>query len=129
MSPLHLDLPHAPVSVGFARDQVRSFLLGLWPDPALDDLVDDLRLVVSELVTNAVRHGEPPVTLDVDAVDADGLRRVVVVCRDGGPWDGTAPAPTGGRGLQLVRSLASDVRIEGGATSTVVVAALERAAV
>ena len=98
----------------------------LWPDAAVADLVDDVRLVVSELVTNAVRHGMAPVTLDVDAVDSDGRHRVVVVCRDAGPWDGTAPSPVGGRGLQLVRALATDVRIEGGATSTVVVAALER---
>ena len=126
MSPLHLDLPHAPLSVGYARDQVRSFVAQRWPDAAVADLVDDVRLVVSELVTNAVRHGVPPVTLDVDAVDADGRLRIVVVCRDAGPWDGTAPSPTGGRGLQLVRALSTDVRIEGGATSTVVVAALER---
>ena len=126
MSPLHLDLPHAPLSVGYARDQVRSFVAQRWPDAAVADLADDVRLVVSELVTNAVRHGVPPVTLDVDAVDADGRRRIVVVCRDAGPWDGTAPSPTGGRGLQLVRALSTDVRIEGGATSTVVVAALER---
>jgi anti-sigma regulatory factor (Ser/Thr protein kinase) len=126
VSPLHLDLPHGPPSVGFARDEVRTFVSGLWPDAALADLIDDVRLVVSELVTNAVRHGVPPVTLDVDAVDDDGRRRVVVVCRDAGPWDGTAPSPVGGRGLQLVRALATDVRIEGGATSTVVVAALER---
>lgn len=126
MSPLHLDLPHAPLSVGYARDQVRTFVADLWPDAAVADLVDDVRLVVSELVTNAVRHGMAPVTLDVDAVDSDGRHRVVVVCRDAGPWDGTAPSPVGGRGLQLVRALATDVRIEGGATSTVVVAALER---
>lgn len=126
MSPLHLDLPHAPMSVGYARDEVRSFLSGRWPDSSLAELVDDVRLVVSELVTNAVRHGVPPVSLDVEADDRDGRRRIVVICRDAGPWDGSAPSPTGGRGLQLVRALATDVRIEGGATSTVVVAALER---
>jgi anti-sigma regulatory factor (Ser/Thr protein kinase) len=123
VSTLHLELPHAPVSVGVARDEVRSFLSSVWPDP---ELVDDVRLVVSELVTNAVRHGVPPVTLDVDVVQADGRRRIVVVCRDAGPWDGTPPSPTGGRGLQLVRAIATEVQIEGGATSTVVVAALER---
>lgn len=44
-------------------------------------LLDDATLLVSELVTNAVKHGGPPVVL---AVDCDGTRLHVRV-RDGSP--------------------------------------------
>ena len=127
VSPLHLDLPHAPESVGHARRESSDFLLGSVAGVDLGDLVDDLRLVVSELVTNAVRHGEPPVhlSIDLDLRDGDGVRRVTVVCRDGGPWDGSEPSPHGGRGLTLVEALA-ELHIQGGATSTVVTAHLTR---
>lgn len=46
-------LPAVPTSVRDARSMVRREL-SLW---GADDLIDDCVLVVSELVTNAVRHG------------------------------------------------------------------------
>jgi anti-sigma regulatory factor (Ser/Thr protein kinase) len=70
-----------------------------------DDRCNDLAVVVSELVTNAVRYGGPPITLEVSP--GDGTARVEVS-------DGTATAPTprgrdlfatGGRGLELVMHL------------------------
>jgi anti-sigma regulatory factor (Ser/Thr protein kinase) len=67
-----------------------------------DDRCEDLALAVSELVTNAIRHGGEPVTLTV-RVDRDGVR---VEVTDGSPElrPGEAPAPleTGRRGLRLV---------------------------
>ena len=98
-----------------------------WPTLRdLDDLVDDVRLVTSELVGNAVRHGEPPVTLDVVLDDGDGRHRVVLTCRDGGPWDGSDPSPDSGRGLLIVRALCSRVVIDANDSRTSVVATLER---
>jgi anti-sigma regulatory factor (Ser/Thr protein kinase) len=71
--------------------------LGLRPDQG-----EDLLLVVSEIVTNAVRHGAPPVELEVVA-DAE---QVLVVVADGSPG---RPQPRradrdaeGGRGMALV---------------------------
>jgi anti-sigma regulatory factor (Ser/Thr protein kinase) len=74
----------------------------------LGEVVDDLLVVVSELVTNAVRHGTPPVRLEVLA-DADVVR---VSVGDGDPG---MPRPRaldddaeGGRGMVLVDELASE---------------------
>ncbi|MEZ0446549.1 ATP-binding protein [Cellulomonas sp. ICMP 17802] len=72
-----------------------------------DGRLDLLVLLVSELVTNAVAHADPPVTLRVHVDDertrvevTDGVREVPVV-RD--------PSPTalGGRGVMFVDRLAS----------------------
>ena len=64
-------------------------------------------LLVSELVTNSVLHGGPPVVV---AVDCDGEALQVRV-RDGSP---TLPEPRdagqdaeGGRGLELVANLSA----------------------
>jgi anti-sigma regulatory factor (Ser/Thr protein kinase) len=69
--------------------------------------VEDACLVVSELVTNAVRHAPGPCTLELD-VSPDG-RSLRVTVRDTSrrlprpqPRD---PARIGGHGLHLVRSL------------------------
>jgi anti-sigma regulatory factor (Ser/Thr protein kinase) len=76
-----------------------------------DDLMADVRLLVSELVTNSVRHSGvgPPesVALDV-AVDADTIR---VEVSDGGAGFEPRPRETdrskpGGWGLYLVDRLA-----------------------
>jgi anti-sigma regulatory factor (Ser/Thr protein kinase) len=67
--------------------------------------VEDLVVAVSEVVTNAIRHGRPPVVVRVwPAAD-----RTVVTVTDGGagpkdPFAGLVPAPaasSGGRGLWI----------------------------
>lgn len=127
MTRLRLALPHAPQVVGDARREVGEHVRSAWPDLAdLDDLVDDVRLVTSELVGNAVRHGEPPLRLDVDLVRVDGRHRVVLTCHDGGPWDGTDPSPSGGRGLVIVHALCTSVDIQADEHQTTVAAVLER---
>lgn len=98
-----------------------------WPHlTGLDELVDDVRLVTSEIVANAIRHGEPPLDLDLELVRLDGLHRVVLTCRDGGPWDGTEPSPSGGRGLIIVHALCTRVDIVADERQTTVTATLER---
>jgi anti-sigma regulatory factor (Ser/Thr protein kinase) len=87
-----------------ARAHVRDFLLDL--DSA--DLVADVELVVSELVTNAVLHGTGQVQLRLEMVDG----AVSVGVLDGGR---AQPRPPGrghgaesGRGLALVAGLTRD---------------------
>ncbi len=128
---LHLHLDHGPRSAQTARRAVRAHVLARWPEAADDErllsLLEDAELVTSELVGNAVRHGEPPLVLDVEAGEqVDGPRLVTITCSDAGPWDGSPPNPSSGRGLVIVRALVRDLRIEGDATSTTVVATLAR---
>lgn len=59
-------IDHPAGSVAWARDRVRSFLEGLMPAPAAG-AADTVVLVVSELVTNALRHGGGTCTLDLAA--------------------------------------------------------------
>ncbi len=63
---LWLDVECGPQGPAQARRAVAECATRL----GLDEVVDDLLLLVSELVTNAVRHGAPPVRLEVLA-DAD----------------------------------------------------------
>ena len=69
-------------------------------------LVDDALLLTSELVTNAVLHGGPPLVI---AVDCDGERLQIRV-RDGSPALMPEPRDAGageedGRGLALVAAM------------------------
>lgn len=131
MAHLRLALDHAPESVPTARRGVVAFLHATWPGHATDvevtDLVDDAAIVVSELVGNAVRHGRPPVQLDLVAMALDGHRTVRIACRDGGPWDGTPSGPDSGRGFLIVCQLA-EMAIDADLESTTVAATLVRGA-
>jgi anti-sigma regulatory factor (Ser/Thr protein kinase) len=71
-------------------------------------LLDDLRLLVSELVTNAVVHGAPGEAEPIDLeVTTDGPVRVDVVDRGAGFAPGPRRSdPLGGWGLVLVERLA-----------------------
>lgn len=96
-----------PQSPAAARGFVRSAVGTLLPRPPPDALCDDLELVVSELVTNAVRAGSPSVTV---AVVVDGDRIMLRVSDEAGGWPEPRDADvydTGGRGLPLVSAISS----------------------
>lgn len=87
---------------------------------------DDLALVVTELVTNAVRHGSPPVEVEIDTcghcvtvVVADGSS-VRPVRRAAGDGD------EGGRGLLLVDLLAAEQGVRPSGSGKAVWAELPR---
>ncbi|MBC2900715.1 SpoIIE family protein phosphatase [Streptomyces cupreus] len=95
-------LPREPRSVGRARDYARGQLL-TWD---LEPLVDTAELLVSELVTNALRYGEGDIRLRL-------LLDRTLVCE---VWDAGLVQPRrrrardtdeGGRGLQLVGLLSA----------------------
>ncbi|MCH0540117.1 SpoIIE family protein phosphatase [Streptomyces sp. MUM 203J] len=95
-------LPREPRSVGRARELARD-RLAAW---GLDPLVDTVELLVSELVTNALRYGEGEIRLRL-------LRDRTLVCE---VWDAGFVQPRrrraraedeGGRGLQLVGMLSA----------------------
>jgi PAS domain S-box-containing protein len=94
-------LPPEPTSVGRARERACDWLVG----HGLDELVDTTELLVSELVTNALRHGRGEIRLRL-------LQDRTMVCE---VWDDGYAQPRqrraqetdeGGRGLQLVSLLA-----------------------
>ncbi|MGX1881037.1 SpoIIE family protein phosphatase [Streptomyces sp. NPDC055287] len=95
-------LPREPRSVGRARELARAQLV-TW---GLEDLVDTTELLVSELVTNALRYGEGDIRLRL-------LLDRTLVCE---VWDAGLVQPRrrrardtdeGGRGLQLVGLLSA----------------------
>ena len=94
-----------PTSALRARDFISLHLL----EHDLVHLVDDMRLTVSELATNAVRHAQTPFTVTLENAGAS----VVLSVEDGSP---DAPAPVnapdplglGGRGLSIVAFLSRD---------------------
>nr|WP_241027863.1 ATP-binding protein [Streptomyces verrucosisporus] len=99
-------------SVHRARHAVRD-LLGRRGAPLADELMDGLLLILSELVTNAVRHAallsaEIGVEVRLDA------GRVRLGVEDGHPYRPAAPAAaperehTGGRGLFLVKAVVAE---------------------
>jgi PAS domain S-box-containing protein len=94
------DLPADPAVVADVRKQVAARLTG-W---GLDDAAFVTGLVVSELVTNAIRHAESPIQLRL-------IRDQTLICEVS---DGSSTAPhlrrarvldEGGRGLLLVSQL------------------------
>jgi len=84
----------------------------------LHGLVDEARLVVSELATNVVRHAGTPFTVSIERTDGEVTIRVrdwsarLPVVRSPGPWAGD------GHGLGLVDALSVawgvTVRADGG---------------
>ncbi|MFE4450737.1 ATP-binding protein [Streptomyces sp. NPDC056796] len=102
--------PAADVSVPQARHAVRD-LIGRQGAPVEDGVLQGLLLIVSELVTNAVRHAallSPELAVEV-AIGAEWIR---VSVEDNHPYRPTAlvtdHAQTGGRGLLLVREITAE---------------------
>ena len=104
MDSVELNFPRVPVSVARARAGLRPLR-----DP-LGDRYEDVVLMVSELVTNAIRHGRGS-TVRMTARVRGGSFHVEVV--DGGagfeaPGERADPTSPSGRGLQIVGSLSDD---------------------
>lgn len=91
-------LPMQRTAPALARDFARR---SGCTDHALE-VLDDALLLISELVTNSLLHGGPPIVLAIDC-DGDALH---VRVRDGAPDKPVARAPgedaEGGRGVALV---------------------------
>ncbi|BAU87261.1 regulatory protein [Streptomyces laurentii] len=102
--------PAVDVSVPQARHAVRDLLIRQHV-PIHDDTVQGLLLIISELVTNAVKHAallSPEIAVEV-AIGAEWIR---VSVEDNHPYRPKALEAdcgrTGGRGLLLVREIARE---------------------
>ncbi|MFD7443864.1 ATP-binding protein [Streptomyces sp. NPDC059909] len=104
---LAIALPPGREAPGLARRRAAGFLDGLRP-PLAPGRRDDILLIVSELVTNAVVHAPGPYAL---ALTADADAGTVDVAVDDGstaapvPRRPDATAATGGRGLRIAEDL------------------------
>jgi anti-sigma regulatory factor (Ser/Thr protein kinase) len=120
-----LELPAEPHSAKVARDAVARL------DGHLGEVFGDVVLVISELITNSVRHAglnaTEPVQLSV-RVDGDTVR---VAVRDPGPGFKPPAAPSdpahvGGWGLVLVDQLAEKWGVDHDGDANVVWCELRR---
>ena len=107
--PVSMSLPFSPRSAARVRDALAS-----WLDHrgSAAEVVDDARLIATELIGNAVRHASPlgngTVLVRWEAVDST---LALSVCDGGGADDPTqvdaAPDDVSGRGLAIVDALSS----------------------
>lgn len=105
LRPQSIELPTRPESARAARE----FLAGATCDRHEARVLDEAQLLVSELVGNAIRHGAPPIEVEVCCVGRESLQ---VRVRDSGtgvplPRDADSAAE-GGRGLALVDLISTD---------------------
>lgn len=98
--------PDAPAR---ARAALTSALAGIEPQVA-----GDVKLMVSELVTNAVRHGAGDATLVVHR--GDGRLNVVVSDEGSDQPQLRTPSADGGWGLRIIDTCATRWGVEDGST-------------
>ena len=101
---LEVELPPAATTPADARQIARQACR----DWGIPNAADDVSLVVSELVTNAVVHAKTPLIL---AIEREGPTLAVAV-GDGqpaAPWlTAQSPESSGGRGIALVSRLSTN---------------------
>jgi anti-sigma regulatory factor (Ser/Thr protein kinase) len=104
-APFILTVDRRPEAARVARARVRAVCEGRAPR----SLTDDVLIVVSELVTNAVFHGQGTITVLVGIADGG---RVAVGVRDEGPGqprlEDVDHASPRGRGIAMLARLAID---------------------
>jgi anti-sigma regulatory factor (Ser/Thr protein kinase) len=120
-----VSLAPEPRSVRAAREEVDSLLADA--DPS-DELAFSLKLVVSELMTNAVEHGSPGEEIHLElALYRDHAH--VSIQNAGGGVDMAKlrrGRPDRGRGLEIVAALSERWAIDSGRTGTTMTARLVR---
>ena len=118
-----IELRGGPAAIGDARHAIEELA-----DQEQLPRIDDLRLLVSELVTNSVLHGcaGPDDRVQLHVNRPDSVVRVEV-CDDGGAWTEMSRSPSldsdepaGGWGLMLVGALADSWGVECGLERTCV---------
>ncbi|MGW4906157.1 ATP-binding protein [Streptomyces sp. NPDC004270] len=96
-------LIHHPEAAGEAR-RITKDVLARWQ--VADEPADSVLLAVSELVTNAVEHAEPPLNLRLS--HDLYTHRVHIEVSDGGPaatdgdWTASCTPDEHGRGLEII---------------------------
>lgn len=108
---LDLRIPAEPNAAAEARDTVRAALVRVRPE-----VCEDVRLLVSELVTNSLRHGglrpQDEVRIHVRATPEAVRVEVADHGRGFDPAGVSGPGDAGGYGLFLVKRIASRWGVE-----------------
>ncbi len=120
--PVDLTLPFAAESAHVARDHLVSWMDDL---SVSDEERDDARLVVSELIGNAVRHAQPLADGTVLVTWATSPRGLVISVTDGGARTSPERVDAGvsdisGRGLSIVETLSTRWWVETSRSRTTV---------
>ena len=106
-----LTLPARPENVSVIRHVLGAFAEAL---RLPDELVEDLRLAVTEACTNVVRHAYPPEQpgpVEISIVPSED--QVSVVVADCGRGIGSSSDTTGpGLGLPLIAAIADEVELQ-----------------
>ncbi|WP_148573507.1 ATP-binding protein [Nocardioides caldifontis] len=99
--------PPQPTAASHARRDVREWLVGAVPAEVAEELVDDVTLLVSELVTNAVVHAGTDIELTCAVLEDGGVRVEVDDASSHLPSARSYGSRAGtGRGLRLLQDLA-----------------------
>ena len=108
---VRLTLPARPENVSVIRHVLGAFAEAL---RLPDDLVEDLRLAVTEACTNVVRHAYPPEHAGPVEISIQPLEEyVTVIVSDHGRGIGTSSDTTGpGLGLPLIAAIADVVDLQ-----------------
>ncbi|MFK0222328.1 ATP-binding protein [Streptomyces vinaceus] len=123
---LHIPLPPGAQAARQARRNVAR-MLAMQMDACPCSVAEDLVLIVSELVTNAVLHAHGPYALTIRLEP----RRAGIAVSDGSPDMsgrradvGARRIGPGGRGLKIVRALGADLFVSRAGDGKQVVAVL-----
>ena len=125
-APVTLRVPFAASSVSVARQTMRTWLVD---SGVRREVVDDARVIISELVGNSVRHAQPLPDGDIVVSWAVNDRGLQISVTDGG--SGTRPrkvtassSALAGRGMAIVETLADSWWADRTRTSSTVHAVL-----
>jgi anti-sigma regulatory factor (Ser/Thr protein kinase) len=107
-APVVLRVPFAPTSVSVARQRLRSWLIDQGTGV---ELIEDARVVVSELVANSVRHAQPLSDGNLLVSWSVEHRGLQISVSDGGAVTRPRAVHAGssalaGRGMTIVEALA-----------------------
>jgi anti-sigma regulatory factor (Ser/Thr protein kinase) len=121
-----LTLPFSAESAAVARQELVEWMHSL---NARDDARDDARLVVSELVGNAIRHARPLADGTMHVAWGAGPTGLDIAVSDGGALTTPEKVDAGvsdlaGRGLAIVETLAARWWVESSRSRTTVHAVL-----
>jgi two-component sensor histidine kinase len=104
-----IQLPRDLPAVRMARHATEE-----WIGDERPDLRSTVAALVTEMVSNAIRYGRPPIRVELSS--GAEFVRMVVSDQGGGAPEQREPGPSGGWGLHIVERLASRWGVSAGTT-------------